>query len=52
MDAVIKLFQNHHRRRALPEGSILLEDGKKVCENVQCSAGAMVKVSVERIGEF
>lgn len=49
MDAVLKLIHGRHRRRALPDGTILLEDCKKVCENVQCTAGAVVKVS-ERVG--
>lgn len=39
----MKLIQS--RRRGPPDGAILLEDGKKVCENVVCTAGKTVKVS-------
>jgi hypothetical protein len=43
MDVVMKMI--HGRRRGVPEGAILLEDGKKVCEGVICTPGTMVKVS-------
>ena len=43
MAAVRKIIQS--RRRAPPEGAVLLEDAKKVCEGVLCSPGILVKVS-------
>lgn len=43
----MKIIQS--RRRGLPDGAILLEDGKKVCESVVCTSGAMVKVSLRMI---
>lgn len=47
MAAVMKIIQS--RRRGLPEGAILLENGKKVCEGVVCTPGVLVKVRMALI---
>lgn len=45
MDTVMKKLSSR-RRAAPPSGAVLLEDGKKFCESVMCTRGALVKVSV------
>ncbi len=43
MDLAIK-FVDDIRGRRMPRGAILLEDGKKICDDVVCTRGALVKV--------
>ena len=39
----MEAFKNFFFGRSLPEGAILLEDGKKICD-VTCTRGSLVEV--------